>query len=87
MNKCLVFRTAMQNAQISKTLVFEMRKRLALTQQEFADRVGVTFVSVNRWENAKHNPSAIAMILLRGVLVEMGDRGEDLLKQYFTQDI
>jgi len=37
-------------------LVRELRERLGLTQEQFAQRVGVTFGSVNRWENGKRTP-------------------------------
>lgn len=28
-----------------------------LSQKEFAERVGVSFATVNRWENGKSNPN------------------------------
>lgn len=34
----------------------EARKALGLTQEEFAEQLGVTFASVNRWENGKAAP-------------------------------
>lgn len=34
----------------------DVRKSLGLTQAEFAERLGVTFASVNRWENGKAVP-------------------------------
>lgn len=34
-----------------------IRGRLALTQQALADRLGVSFATVNRWENAQTRPS------------------------------
>lgn len=37
-------------------LVKELRERLGLTQEQFAQKVGVTFGSVNRWENGKRTP-------------------------------
>jgi len=37
-------------------LVKELRQRLGLTQEDFAQKVGVTFGSVNRWENGKRTP-------------------------------
>ena len=37
-----------------------LRKRLALTQEEFAYEIGVTFATVNRWENNKSKPSRLA---------------------------
>ncbi len=37
-----------------------LRGRLGLTQVQFAELMGVSFASVNRWENGQSNPSALA---------------------------
>lgn len=65
------------------TLVRELRFRLRLTQEQFAAELGVTFASINRWENRKVQPSPMALKLLRQRLEQMGDRGSDLLDRYF----
>ena len=49
-----------------------LRKRLALTQEEFAHEIGVTFATVNRWENHKSKPSRLALRIL-AVLKEKTD--------------
>lgn len=36
-----------------------LRKRMGLSQTEFARRLGVSFTTVNRWENAHHKPTRI----------------------------
>lgn len=41
-------------------LVKALRERLGLTQEQFAHRLGVTFASVNRWENGQVKPSPMA---------------------------
>ena len=66
------------------TLVMELRQRLDLTQEQFAAHIGVTFPTVNRWENRRANPSPIAIKLLRGQVEQMGEAGKDLLNQYFS---
>ena len=38
-------------------LTKELRDKLILTQQEFAKLLGVSFASVNRWENGTFEPS------------------------------
>lgn len=38
-------------------LTKELRDKLILTQEEFAKLLGVSFASVNRWENGKFEPS------------------------------
>jgi DNA-binding XRE family transcriptional regulator len=35
----------------------ELRKKLILTQAEFAELLGVSFQSINRWERGKHEPT------------------------------
>jgi len=40
-------------------LVRELRQRLGLTQEQFAAKLGVTFATVNRWENRRAKPSRI----------------------------
>lgn len=35
----------------------ELRKQLILSQTEFAELLGVSFQSINRWERGKHEPT------------------------------
>ena len=39
------------------TLLKEIRETLDLTQQVLADELGVSFSTINRWENEAHMPS------------------------------
>lgn len=45
----------MKNEQIP-ILIKELRHRLDLTQEQFAQEVGVTYSTVNHWENGKRVP-------------------------------
>lgn len=65
-------------------LIREIRSRLGLTQEKFAHQLGVTYLTVNRWENGRTSPSPMALKLIEGVLRQMGDRGKDLLSKYFA---
>ncbi|MFW6158419.1 MAG: helix-turn-helix domain-containing protein [Planctomycetota bacterium] len=38
-----------------------LRKQMDLTQEQFAHEIGVTFATVNRWENNKSKPSRLAL--------------------------
>ncbi|NLV32672.1 MAG: helix-turn-helix transcriptional regulator [Acidobacteria bacterium] len=40
--------------------VKEVRRLLALSQEELAHALGVSFATVNRWENGKTVPSKLA---------------------------
>ncbi len=65
-------------------LIREMRQRLRLTQEKFAAQLGVTYLTVNRWENGHATPSPMALKLIELKLQQMGEYGEDLLKRYFS---
>lgn len=67
-------------------LVKETRKRLGLTQLQFAQALGVSFQSVNRWERGKTKPLPIVLKQIEAMVKEMGDHGSDLLKQYFASE-
>lgn len=41
-------------------LIREMRQILQLSQTEFALKLGVSFQSVNRWENGRTQPQPLA---------------------------
>lgn len=41
-----------------------IRERLGLTQEQLAQRLGVSFKTVNRWEKGKSKPSPMARRLL-----------------------
>ncbi len=41
-------------------LVKEIRSQLALSQEDLARELGVSFATVNRWENGKSSPSKLA---------------------------
>ncbi len=40
----------------------QLRAALGLTQEQFAAKIGVTYSTINRWENKKGNPSPLAML-------------------------
>jgi transcriptional regulator with XRE-family HTH domain len=42
-------------------IIRELRAGLGLTQEQFAARIGVTFSTVNRWENGQSEPSPLAI--------------------------
>ncbi|MEB3884197.1 helix-turn-helix domain-containing protein [Lyngbya sp. CCY1209] len=64
------------------TLVLTLRRRMGLSQEKFAAKLGVSFQTVNRWERGRSQPSQLAINALRGQLLEMGERGRDLLANF-----
>jgi len=67
-------------------LVRKLRERTGLTQEKFAAKLGVTFPTINRWENGRAKPSPLAMQKIEELLRNMGKSGADLLKQYFLDE-
>lgn len=39
--------------------VKELRDKLIMTQQEFAEYLGVSFASINRWESGNNKPTTV----------------------------
>lgn len=62
-----------------------VRKRLGLTQQSFANRLGIALPTVSRWENERHKPSPLALYKVESFLLDMGKEGKFLLEKYFNK--
>lgn len=43
----------------------KLRMELNMTQESFAHEIGVTFATVNRWENGRTTPNKVAQKVLR----------------------
>jgi transcriptional regulator with XRE-family HTH domain len=67
-------------------LVRELRELTGLTQEKFAARLGVTFPTINRWENDRAKPSPLALEKIESLLRSLGDKGEALRKAYFGKE-
>lgn len=59
---------------LSTSDIRSLRNRLGLTQAELASRLGVSFASVNRWENGQARPSAMAVAQLEGLRGQLDER-------------
>jgi DNA-binding transcriptional regulator YiaG len=67
-------------------LVRELRELTGLTQEKFAAKLGVTFPTINRWENDRAKPSPLALEKIESLLRSLGDKGEALHKAYFEKE-
>lgn len=47
--------------------VRQVRERLAYSQEQLASELGVTFASVNRWENGHTKPSKLALMQFKAI--------------------
>ena len=57
-------------------LMKEVRKQLALSQEDLARALGVSYATVNRWENGQVKPSKLAWAQFKIYCNEMTDRGD-----------
>jgi len=72
------------NAQADTSrLVRALRERMGLTQEKFAAKLGVTYPTINRWENGRAKPSPLALKQIEDLARSLGERGKDLLQEFF----
>jgi putative transcriptional regulator len=57
-------------------LVKEVRRQLALSQEGLARELGVSFATVNRWENEQSKPSRLAKAQINAFCAKMSRQGK-----------
>jgi len=57
------------------SLVKEVRRQLALSQEDLARELGVSYATVNRWENSQAKPSKLARAQLDAFCDRMSKEG------------
>lgn len=57
-------------------LVKEIRKQLTLSQEDLARQLGVSYATVNRWENGQSKPSKLAKAQLVAFCKKMTSQGK-----------
>ncbi len=62
--------------QILPELLKEVRRQLALSQEDLARELRVSFATVNRWENGKSKPSKLAKAQFDSYCAKMTRRGK-----------
>lgn len=65
-------------------LIKTLRERLGLSQTKFAKHLGISFQTVNGWENGHYRPSPMAMKLIQHEIKALGKDGTDLLNKFFS---
>ena len=56
-------------------LVKEVRRQLALSQEDLARELGVSYTTINRWENGQSHPSKMAKVLFDSFCEKMTEQG------------
>ena len=57
-------------------LVKEIRRQLSLSQEDLARLLGVSYATVNRWENGLSKPSKLAKAQLESFCKKMTGQGK-----------
>lgn len=57
------------------SMIKEVRKQLALSQEDLARELGVSYATVNRWENGQSKPSKLARAQLYAFCERMQKAG------------
>lgn len=71
---------AMKNKDVSK-LIKELRDKLDLTQEQFAQKVGVTFSTINNWEKGTRTPHPFLFQRLIEMAEEAGLKNIENIKR------
>ena len=71
-------RSAVKPTENLSEQVRAIRKATGLTQEQFAAKLGVTFPTVNRWENRKTVPSPLALQKLEKLRKELARKGIEI---------
>ena len=50
--------------------IFKLRAKLNISQEELAKILGVSYISVNRWENNKYAPTKLVKVKLNQLFEE-----------------
>ncbi|MBD2099577.1 helix-turn-helix transcriptional regulator [Leptolyngbya sp. FACHB-261] len=62
-------------------LIRELRQTLQLTQEKFATQLGVTFPTINRWENGHATPSPLALRQIDTLLNQLSESSDATLRK------
>lgn len=63
-------------------LIRELRQTLKLTQEKFATQLGVTFPTINRWENGHATPSPLALKQIDALLNQLSESPDATLRKH-----
>ena len=70
-------------------LVKDVRKQLGLSQEELAHKLGVSFATLNRWENRKTSPSKLALNQFNAYIQKMLKKdksiSQETVNDFFTK--
>ena len=71
----------MKNKKDVPDLIKELRDKLDLTQEQFAQKVGVTFSTINNWEKGTRTPHPFLFQKLLDIAREIGLKNIENIKR------
>jgi len=73
------------NAEIS-SLINELRKRLGISQEKLAQRMGVSLPTIIRWEKGKTTPDTLGMNAIKQFVLHLGADYKELYQRHFPEE-
>lgn len=70
---------------MNKEEILKARKALSMSQQDFAEAIGTTQLSVSRWENGKCLPNQVYLRQIKKLLEQKADKNLDLLNKIIEE--
>ena len=64
-----------------KDLILEIRNWLNVSQEDLAKMIGISYATVNRWENGHSQPNKAAQLRLYDICRERGVDLEDIIRR------
>ena len=64
-----------------KDLILEIRNRLNASQEDLAKMIGISYATVNRWENGHSKPNKAAWLRLYDICKERNVDLEDIIRK------
>ncbi len=64
-----------------QNMILEIRNRLNVSQDDLAKMIGVSFATVNRWENGRSSPNRAMQLRLYEVCKQQGVDLEDIIRK------
>lgn len=64
LTRTYVRRSRLDRSTFDNERIRQLRQSLNMTQESFAHEIGVTFATVNRWENGRTTPNKVAQKVL-----------------------
>ncbi|WP_017651761.1 helix-turn-helix domain-containing protein [Fortiea contorta] len=62
-------------------MIRELRQAMKLSQEKFAAELGVTFPTINRWENGHATPSPLARKQIDALLKQLSDSPDAIMRE------